>query len=219
MPATVTEAHALEASLVLDGPTASLPCCRFPGRLATAPASSRAAIGGSDPLVAATAGGRTVEVRMSTQEDSIPMHRSTRMIAALGAAALLLPSAALAKSKPQDKPVKAPKSMSQPTSSTPVSWVFEGGWHIDGTVTVGHGNSRVRKGGYVGQIVAFDLTSAKLRVADTNGDGAITAADLLEGDKVVVKAKLPRDPGPQPFAARMVVDQTQIGRASCRERV
>ena len=139
------------------------------------------------------------------------MHRSTRVIAALGAAALLLPSAALAKSKPHDKPVKKPApSLSQPAPPKPaaVSWVFKGIWHIDGTVTVRHGNSRVRKGGYIGQIVAFDLTSAKLRVADTNGDGVITVADLLEGDKLVVKAKLPRDPGPQPFAARMVVDQT-----------
>ena len=37
----------------------------------------------------------------------------------------------------------------------------------------------------------------------------MTAADLLEGDKVVVQAKLPRtDPGEAPFAARKVVDQT-----------
>ena len=64
--------------------------------------------------------------------------------------------------------------------------------------------------------MAFDLTTAKLRVADTtklrvadtNGDGVISVADLLEGDKVVLKATLPRDPGPQPFVARMVVDQT-----------
>jgi hypothetical protein len=139
------------------------------------------------------------------------MHRSTRIVAALGAATLLLPSAALAKSQPHDKPAKPTPRLSQPAPTKPaaVSWVFKGIWHIDGTVTVKHGNSRVRKGGYIGQIVAFDLTSAKLRVADTNGDGVITVADLVEGDKVVVKAKLPRtDPGPQPFPARMVVDQT-----------
>jgi hypothetical protein len=76
-------------------------------------------------------------------------------------------------------------------------------------VTVRSGNARVRKGGFVGQIVGFDLSAAKLRAADTNADGAITAADLLEGDKVVVKARLPRtDPGTGPFAARMLVDQT-----------
>ena len=137
------------------------------------------------------------------------MVRNTRMIAALGAAALLVPSAALAKSKAHEAPARPAASLSQQAPGKPtVSWVFKGTWHIDGTVTVKHGNSRVRKGGYIGQIVAFDLTTAKLRVADTNGDGVISVADLLEGDKVVLKAKLPRDPGPQPFVARMVVDQT-----------
>ena len=53
------------------------------------------------------------------------------------------------------------------------------------------------------------MSAAKLRVADTDADGAVTAADLAEGDKVVVQAKLPRtDPGEAPFAARKVVDQT-----------
>ena len=66
---------------------------------------------------------------------------------------------------------------------------------IAATVTVNHGNSRVRKGGSIGQIVAFDLTTAKLRVADTHGDGVISVADLLEGDKVVLKATLPVTPG------------------------
>ena len=138
------------------------------------------------------------------------MTRSIRMIAALGAAARVVPSAARAKSTAHDAPVPPAPSLSQPAPAKPagVSWVFKGIWHIDSTVTVKHGNSRVRNGGYIGQIVAFDLTSAKLRVADTHGDGVITVADLLEGDKVVIKAKLPRDPGPQPFVARMVVDQT-----------
>jgi hypothetical protein len=152
----------------------------------------------------------TVDGDVNPQGGVTPMIH-TRIVAALGAAALLLPSAALAKSKAHDAPVQpAPSSVSQQAPSKPasVSWVFKGTWHIDGTVTVNHGNSRVRTGGYIGQIVAFDLTSAELRVADTNGDGVITVADLLEGDKVVVKAKLPRDPGPQPFLARMVVDQT-----------
>jgi hypothetical protein len=67
----------------------------------------------------------------------------------------------------------------------------------------------VRKGGFVGQVVGFDLTAAKLRAADANADGAVTAADLVEGDKVVVKARLPRtEPGAGPFAALKLVDQT-----------
>jgi hypothetical protein len=126
------------------------------------------------------------------------MHRKTRIAAALGAAALLIPSAAIAKDKPA-KPAK-PKT---------ASYVFKGVWHVNGTVTVTGGNSRVRKGGFVGQDVGLLLDTAKLRVADTTPDGVVNAADLLELDKVVVKARLPRtDPGTGPFAARMLVDQT-----------
>jgi hypothetical protein len=130
------------------------------------------------------------------------MNRHIRSAAAaLGAAALLIPSAAIAKEKPV-KPAKSGKSK-------PVGYVFKGVWHADGTVTVAHGNAHVRKGGFVGQVVAFDLAAAKLRAADTNADGAVTAADLVEGDKVVVKARLPRkDPGTGPFAATKLVDQT-----------
>ena len=128
-----------------------------------------------------------------------------RVAALLGAAALILPSAALAKGKPEDKPVKHAHGKSKPAN-----YVFKGVWHADGTVTVTGGNSRVRKGGFIGQVVAFDVAAAKLRVADSNADAAVTAADLLEGDKVVVKARLPRkEPGTGPFAAHKVVDQTQ----------
>jgi hypothetical protein len=123
-----------------------------------------------------------------------------RAAAVLGAAALLLPSAAIAKDKPA-KPAHG--------KSKPANYVFKGVWHADGTVTVAGGNARVRKGGFVGQVVGFDLTAAKLRAADTNADGAVTAADLVEGDKVVVKARLPRtEPGAGPFAALKLVDQT-----------
>ena len=76
-------------------------------------------------------------------------------------------------------------------------------------MTVNGGNARVRKNDLVGEVIAFDLTAAKLRAADTNADAAVTTADLVEGDKVVVKAWLPRtEPGTGPFAARRLVDQT-----------
>ena len=128
------------------------------------------------------------------------MHRNTRLAAALGAAALLIPSAAIAK----EKPAKPPHGKSKPAS-----YVFKGLWHADGTVTVTGGNARVRKGGFVDQVVGFDLATAKLRAADTTADGVIDVADLMENDKVVVKARLPRtDPGTGPFVARMLVDQT-----------
>jgi len=129
------------------------------------------------------------------------MNRSTRLAAALGAAALLIPSAAVAKDKPA-KPAK-------PGQSKPATYVFKGVWNGDGTVTVSAGNSRVRKGGFIGDVVTFDLAAAKLRAADTNADGAVSAADLVANDKVVVKARLPRtDPGAGPFAATKLVDQT-----------
>ena len=130
-------------------------------------------------------------------------HAPRAAAAALAAAALLIPSAAIA-GKPEDKPVKPPHGKSKPAN-----YVFKGIWHADGTVTVTGGNARVRKNDLVGEVIAFDLAAAKLRAADTDADGAVAVADLVEGDKVVVKAWLPRtEPGAGPFAARKLVDQT-----------
>jgi hypothetical protein len=127
------------------------------------------------------------------------MSKTPRRVAALlGVGILFVPAVAAAKPGPKhEKPAKL------------ATYVFKGLWHADGTVTVSAGNAKVRKGGFVGETVAFDVAAAKLRVADTNADGSVTVADLAEGDKVVVQAKLPRtDPGEAPFAARKVVDQT-----------
>lgn len=93
-----------------------------------------------------------------------------------------------------------------------VSYVFKGTYGADGVVAVNHGNGHVKKAGLVGQDVQFDLTNAHLNVADTDGDGSVTAADVTTGDAVVVKARLPKqDPGSQPFAAKQLVDQTNPG--------
>jgi hypothetical protein len=91
-----------------------------------------------------------------------------------------------------------------------VAYVFKGTFHAaTSTVSVANGNRHVRRAGLVGQDVAFDLSAARVRVADVNGDGIRDAADLQEGDTVVVKARLPRrTPGTAPFAARKVVDQS-----------
>jgi hypothetical protein len=91
-----------------------------------------------------------------------------------------------------------------------VTYVFKGTWNATaGTVTVKHGNSHVRKANLVGTDVQFDVTAAKFVVRDTDGDGKRTVADVKDGDKVLVKARLPRkDPGTQPFKAKMVIDQT-----------
>ena len=72
------------------------------------------------------------------------------------------------------------------------TYVFKGVYKGDGVVTVAAGNSRVRKGGYVGKDVTFDLSAAKLVVADTDGVPGITAADVQAGDVVLVQARLPR---------------------------
>jgi len=91
-----------------------------------------------------------------------------------------------------------------------VTYVFKGIWNAGaGTVTVKHGNAHVRKAGLVGTDVTFDLSSARFVVRDTNKDGQRNADDLADGDHVLVKARLPRkDPGTQPFKARMVIDNS-----------
>ena len=131
------------------------------------------------------------------------MSRTPRRVAAvIGAGILLLPAVAGANPGPKaEKPAKPVKL---------ATYVFKGVWHADSTVTVSGGNAKVRKGGFVGQTVPFDVTAAKLRVADTVADGVLDAADLAEGDKVVVQAKLPRTApaADAPIVARKVVDQT-----------
>ena len=131
------------------------------------------------------------------------MSTPPRRLAAVLGIGIVFAAPVVAGAKPGPKKEKPAKPVKVST------YVFKGLWHADGTVTVSGGNAKVRKGGFVGETVAFDVSAAKLRVADTDADGALTAADLAEGDKVVVQAKLPRnDPGEAPFAARKVVDQT-----------
>jgi hypothetical protein len=90
-----------------------------------------------------------------------------------------------------------------------VAYVFKGTYAGAGVVSVAKGNAHVRKADLAGTDVTFDLSAAKLSVADTNGDSAVTADDVVVGDRVVVKAKLPKgDPGEGPYAARHLVDQT-----------
>lgn len=90
-----------------------------------------------------------------------------------------------------------------------VSYVFKGTYAGAGSVDVDHGNAHVRKANLVGTTVSFDLTNARVVVADTNTDGTANADDIAAGDRVVVKARLPRkDPGDQPYGAKQLVDQT-----------
>lgn len=122
------------------------------------------------------------------------------LIVALGVAALAIPAGALANHGKAKGHAKTHN----------VAYVFKGLYAGESSVEVKSGNSRVRKGGFIGTTVTFDLTNARIVVADTNADGQRTLADVNVGDKVLVKASLPRkNPGSQPFAAKRLVDQTQ----------
>ena len=91
-----------------------------------------------------------------------------------------------------------------------VTYVFKGTYAGAGSVDVDHGNAHVKKADLVG-MVSFDLTNARIVVADTNTDGTANADDVASGDRVVVKARLSRkDPGDQPYVAKQLVDQTHV---------
>jgi hypothetical protein len=126
------------------------------------------------------------------------------MAVVLGAAVLAIPGTAVAKGdhgkghgkakqeKAAHKHGKKDKAAKQKKAKKPKTFVFRGVYKGDGVVTVVSGNSWVRKGGYVGQDVTFDLSAAKLIVADTDGVPGVTAADVQAGDVVLVQARLPR---------------------------
>jgi hypothetical protein len=74
------------------------------------------------------------------------------------------------------------------------------------TVNVTGGNHAGRA--FKGQAVQFDVSSARIVVADSNGDGKRNLSDVAVGDSVLVQAWLPRDgSGTQPFAARRLLDR------------
>ena len=133
--------------------------------------------------------------------------RST-LIVALGVAALAIPAGAIAKQGENHGKANGHGK------THGVAYVFKGVYVKgvnagEGSVEVKHGNARVRKGGFVNTTVSFDLTNARIVVADTNADGQRTLDDVATGDRVLVKAMLPRkDAGSQPFAAKRLVDQT-----------
>ena len=131
------------------------------------------------------------------------------LIVALGVAALAVPTGALAHPGQGESHGKGQTQGKGHSQTHNVAYVFKGTYAGNSTVTVTKGNSRVRKGGYIGQTVAFDLTGARIVVADTNADSANDLNDVATGDKVLVKAMLPKsDPGAQPFAAKRLIDQT-----------
>jgi hypothetical protein len=142
--------------------------------------------------------------------------------AALAAAALALPAAAIAdpgngkgKGKGQEK-AAAQHGKGKQKAKT-VTYVFKGTFAAPGTVTVTSGNAHVRKGGYVGEAVSFDLATAKVVGVDTNGDQKVDVADVTDGDKVLVQARIAKGTefaapaageAAEAIVARKLVDQT-----------
>jgi len=127
------------------------------------------------------------------------------LMVALGVAALAVPAGAVA-SNGQGKGHQGDHGKGHGIKE--VAWVFKGYYAGGGSIDVRHGNSRVRKGGFVGQTVAFDLSGARIVVRDVNGDGQRDLGDVAAGDWVLVKARLPRkDPGDQPFEAKRLIDK------------
>jgi hypothetical protein len=134
-------------------------------------------------------------------------------IAVLAVAALAISSAAVASQggNPGNGHGNVNSNNGNPKTHD-VAYVFKGTYAGASSVEVKSGNSRVRKDGLIGTTVAFDLTNAKIVVADTNGDGQRNLEDVMTGDKVLVKAMLPStEPGSPPFAAKGLVDQTHTG--------
>jgi len=91
-----------------------------------------------------------------------------------------------------------------------VGYLFKGFYAGEGMVEVKRGNAHVRKAGLIGETVEFDFSAAHhVVVTDTNADGMRSLDDVMVGDWVLVKSRLPRkDPGDQPFEARWLIDKT-----------
>ena len=111
-----------------------------------------------------------------------------------GLAVLALAAAPVTFAAKPDKPDK-------PDKPHAVGYVFKGTYSGDGsTVAVTKGNKHAERAGLVDTSVAFDFAGAKIVTTDTNGDGVKTIDDVAAGDKVQVKARLPKsDPGAGPM--------------------
>ncbi len=128
------------------------------------------------------------------------MKTTTRLAAALGALALVVPGVVQADKGGNGKGHGKTKS---------AQYNVKGTYAGDGVVSVAKASGHARKAGWKGTDVAFDFSTAKIRVADTNGDAVSDLADVQVGDRVRVKARLPkRDPGAGPYVAQRLVDKT-----------
>ena len=146
-----------------------------------------------------------------------------RTFATLGVAALVAsPAAATAKSvnggsgKAPDKGAKHEAKGGKgkkPKKPKVHTYVFKGvvSAVADGNVLVAvdGGNSRGKK--FKGQTLTFDVSKAKLKVADVNNDGKRDLADVAAGDRVNVQAKVAGTlEGDSAIAARHFVDKGPV---------
>jgi hypothetical protein len=135
------------------------------------------------------------------------------IVAALAAAAFAVPTVALADSgKGNGHEKQTAKAHGKAKQPKKVMFVFRGKFSAPGTVDVTSGNSHVRKGGFVGQVVTFDFAAAKVVAADANGDQKVDVSDVKDGDVVLVQARVARrtkyaEDGVA-LAARKLVDKT-----------
>jgi hypothetical protein len=76
------------------------------------------------------------------------------------------------------------------------------------TVDVRGGNRLARR--FRGETVTFELSSAKIRAIEADGLAGITTGDLLEADRVIIQARLPRSTQPDgsTIAAHRVMSLT-----------
>ena len=128
--------------------------------------------------------------------------RKLTILAALAAAVLAAPAAAVAHGG-SDDPAGTEDAHHNSTAHErgddhgrkhvrTVQFVLRGTLTAPGTVHVTAGNAHARRGGFVGQDISIDLSTARIAVADVNGDGKADAADVQTGDAVLVKVRLPR---------------------------
>lgn len=134
------------------------------------------------------------------------------LLVVLGAAALALPGAAIANHGESHGKANGHAKNGQAKGhgkARAVGYLFKGFYAGESSVEVKRGNAHVRKAGFIGETVEFDLSKARFVVRDTSGDGQRNIEDVAVGDWVLVKARLPRkDPGSAPFEVKWLIDKS-----------
>jgi hypothetical protein len=136
---------------------------------------------------------------------------SARTLLAAGAALAALAVPATAAAKPHHGGKLEHKAAGHGGRGHKVSLLLRGTWS-GGALQVTGGNKATRRAGLVGTTVTLDLASAKLKVRDTDGDGARDAGDLRDGDRVVVQVRVARgDAAEGTLTARKLVARAKGG--------